>query len=118
MIDWMHNLSVGALVRVVVTYLASGIYWWVMALAVGERACAFKAMSPGMLPPLGIIFGLLFAFIAAQVGSHLDRANVTPTETSHPSGWGIAWVYGRFAQNTTSPRASEMLFISVYSNIL
>ena len=47
----------------------------VMALAVGERARAFKAISPGMLPPLGIIFGLLVAFIAAQVWGDLDRAH-------------------------------------------
>jgi hypothetical protein len=26
---------------------------------------AFKAISPGMLPPLSIIFGLLVAFLAA-----------------------------------------------------
>jgi hypothetical protein len=29
-------------------------------LAKGERGRAFKAISPGMLPPLGIIFGLFF----------------------------------------------------------
>ena len=46
-----------------------------MALAVGERARAFKAISPGMLPPLGIIFGLLVAFIAAQVWGDLNRAH-------------------------------------------
>ena len=28
-----------------------------MGLAVGDRARAFKGLSPGMLPPLGIIFG-------------------------------------------------------------
>ena len=70
MIDWLHNLPLWwmALAVFVVTYLvAAGIYWLVMALAVGERARAFKAISPGMLSPLGIIFGLLMAFIAAQV---------------------------------------------------
>jgi len=36
-------------------------------LAVDERASAFKALSPGILPPLGVIFGLLVGFIAAQV---------------------------------------------------
>jgi hypothetical protein len=35
---------------------------------VDERARrAFKAISAGMLPPLGIVFGLFVAFIAAQV---------------------------------------------------
>ncbi len=78
MIDWLHSLPLGwmALVVFVVTYfVAAGIYWLVMALAVGERARAFKAISPGMLPPLGIIFGLLVAFIAAQVWGDLDRAH-------------------------------------------
>jgi hypothetical protein len=78
MIDWLHNLPLGwmALVVFAVTYLvAAGIYLLVMALAVGERARAFKAISPGMLPPLGIIFGLLVAFIAAQVWGDLDRAH-------------------------------------------
>ena len=41
------------------------IYVVVMVLAVGERARSFKAISPGMLPPLGIIFGLLVGFTAA-----------------------------------------------------
>jgi hypothetical protein len=41
----------------------------------GERARSFKAISPGMLPPLGIIFGLFVAFTAAQVWSDNERAN-------------------------------------------
>ena len=76
--DWLHSLPLGwmALIVFVVTYVvAGGLYWLVMALAVGERAHAFKAISPGMLPPLGIIFGLLVAFIAAQVWGDLDRAH-------------------------------------------
>jgi hypothetical protein len=57
------------------TYLvAAGIYWIVMALAVGGRARAFKAVSPGMLPPLGILYGLLAAFLAAQVWDDQERA--------------------------------------------
>ena len=41
----------------------------------GERARAFKGISPGMLPPLGIIFGLLVAFLASQAWSDLDKAH-------------------------------------------
>jgi hypothetical protein len=44
-------------------------------LAKGERARAFKAVSPGLLSPLAIIFGLFVAFTAAQVWSDSDRAN-------------------------------------------
>jgi hypothetical protein len=65
-----------AIVVFLLTYLITGmIYWLVIALAVGERARAFKAISPGMLPPLGIIFGLFVAFIASQVWNDFDRAN-------------------------------------------
>jgi hypothetical protein len=55
--------------------LAAAIYVIVMILAIGERARSFKAVSPGMLPPLGIIFGLFVGFTAAQVWSDGDRAN-------------------------------------------
>lgn len=47
----------------------------VMGLATGERARAFKGVTPGLLPPLGIIFGLFVAFLAAQVWSDLDHAS-------------------------------------------
>ena len=49
------------------------IHALVARLAVGERGRAFKAVSPGMLPPLGIIFGLFVAFTAAQVWSDRSR---------------------------------------------
>jgi MFS family permease len=58
------------------TYLATAaIYALVMSLAKDERARAFKGVSPGLLPPLGIIFGLLVAFLAAQAWGDVDRAN-------------------------------------------
>jgi hypothetical protein len=65
--DWLLNLPVPwmALIVFLTTYLmAAGVYLIVTRLAVDERARAFKAVSPGMLPPLGIIFGLLVGFIA------------------------------------------------------
>src|SRR5689334_21746581 len=66
-----------ALVVFAATYLAAAfIFWIVLALARGERGKAFKAVSPGLLPPLGIIFGLLVAFTAAQVWGDLDRATM------------------------------------------
>ena len=77
MSDWVHTLPVGWMAVVVfgATYLAAvGIYSLVMALAKGDRVRAFKAVSPGLLSPLGIIFGLFVAFLAAQVWSDLDRA--------------------------------------------
>jgi hypothetical protein len=47
-----------------------------MRLAVDDRAKALKAISPGMLPPVGIIFGLLVGFTAAQAWSDFERAKV------------------------------------------
>jgi hypothetical protein len=77
--DWLHNLPVlwMALVVFGLAYLvAAAIHAVVAVLAVGERARSFKAVSPGMLPPLGIIFGLFVAFTAAQVWNDNERANV------------------------------------------
>jgi Protein of unknown function (DUF4239) len=76
-IDWLYRLPILWMAVVVfgATYLVAAIVdRIVLRLASGERATAFKAVSPGMLPPLGIIFGLLVAFIAAQVWGDLDRA--------------------------------------------
>ena len=78
MSDWLHNLPIVWMALVVFgfTYLlAAGICWLVTGLSKGERARGFKAISPGMLPPLGIIFGLFVAFIAAQVWNDNERAN-------------------------------------------
>jgi len=78
MSDWFHNLPVVWMAPVVFgfTYLVSAaIYAVVMVVAVGERGRSFKAVSPGMLPPLGIIFGLFVGFTAAQVWSNSERAS-------------------------------------------
>ena len=78
MSDWLHNLPVPWMALVVFgfTYLlAAAIYAGIASLAVGERAKSFKSISPGMLSPLGIIFGLFVAFTAAQVWSDSDRAS-------------------------------------------
>jgi Protein of unknown function (DUF4239) len=78
MSEWLHNLPVAWMTLVVFgfTYLAAAaIYALVTVLAVGERARSFKIVSPGMLPPMGIIFGLFVAFTAAQVWNDNERAN-------------------------------------------
>jgi hypothetical protein len=79
MSHWLLNLPVVwmAVVIFAATYLVAALIdWIVMRLAVGDRAKAFKGLSPGMLPPLGIIFGLLVGFIAAQVWSDFEKAKV------------------------------------------
>jgi hypothetical protein len=78
MSDWIHALPLGWMAVLIFgsTFLcAAAIHRLVQSLAVGERARIFKGVSPGLLPPLGIIFGLFVAFLAAQVWGDLDRAN-------------------------------------------
>jgi hypothetical protein len=84
------------------TYLfAAAIYVAVMTLAVGERARSFKAVSPGMLPPLGIIFGLFVAFTAAQVWSDTERAN-TAVDREASALRAIAIMAGTFPEETAA----------------
>jgi Protein of unknown function (DUF4239) len=75
--DWLLELPVvwmGALVLGLTYLITVGIYLLVTTLAVGDRARAFKAISPGILPPLSVVFALLVGFLAAQVWSEADRA--------------------------------------------
>jgi hypothetical protein len=68
--DLLHNLPVFWMTVVIFgfTYLIGAvIYIVVVLLAVGERARSFKTVSPGMPPPLGILFGLFVAFTAARL---------------------------------------------------
>jgi hypothetical protein len=78
MSDWLHNLPVPLMALAVFgfTYLLAVVVFAVVSImARGERAKSFQAISPGMLPVLGIIFGLFVAFTAAQVWSDSERAS-------------------------------------------
>jgi hypothetical protein len=78
MSDWLLNLPVlwmGVMILGAIYAVTAALYVLITALAVGERARAFKAISPGTLPPLAIIFALLVGFLAAQVWSDADRAS-------------------------------------------
>src|SRR5215472_4135845 len=77
MSDWLHSLPVLWMTVLVFgfTYLVTaGIYAVITVFAVGERARSFKAISPELLPPLGIIFGLFVVFTAAQVWTDNEKA--------------------------------------------
>lgn len=54
--------------------VTAALYLAVLTLAVGERGRAFKAVSPGMLPPMGLVFGLVIGFMAAGVWGDADDA--------------------------------------------
>ena len=78
MSNWLLSLPVlgmGAVIFAAIYAVTAAIHFSIMALAVGERARAFKAISPGVLPPLAIIFALLVAFLASQVWNDADRAS-------------------------------------------
>jgi Protein of unknown function (DUF4239) len=86
MCDWLLNLPLPEMalsVFVAVFLVGAAVYFAVIGLAVDARGRAFKALSPGMLPPLGIIFGLLVGFVAVQVWNDFDRAKLAvATEAS------------------------------------
>src|SRR6187397_342593 len=77
--DWLLNLSLPwmALAVFAATYVvAACVYLVVVRLAVGDRARAFKAFSPAMLPPLGVSVGLLVGFVAVQGWNDFDKAKL------------------------------------------
>src|SRR5919201_1526093 len=77
MSDWVHNLPLVWMALLVfgLTYVvAAAIYALVNVLAVGERARSFKALSAGLLSPLGISFALFVAFTASQVWTDAEKA--------------------------------------------
>ncbi len=78
MSNWLLSLPVlgmGVLILAAIYAVTAAIHSSITALAVGERGRAFKAISPGVLPPLAIIFALLVAFLASQVWNDADRAS-------------------------------------------
>ena len=78
MSDWLLALPVVWMAITILSaiYLATAVlYIAVTKLSLGERARAFKAVSPGMLPPLAIVFALLVGFLAAQAWNDGDRAH-------------------------------------------
>jgi Protein of unknown function (DUF4239) len=80
--DWLLNLPVSwmAAIVFVTTYVIAGlVYWVVTKLTLTDWARAFKAVSPGMLPPLGILFALLVGFIAVEVWNNFDKAKAAIT---------------------------------------
>src|SRR5579871_2822231 len=75
--DWLHDLPVIWTAIIVfggTAIVSAAIYGTVISLARGDWARAFKGVSPGMLPPVGLLFCLFVAFAAAQVWSDNDRA--------------------------------------------
>jgi hypothetical protein len=80
---WLHGLPVfwlAAFVFGVAALVTAAIYAVVMLLSTGERGRAFTSISPGLLPPMGIVFALLVGFLAAQVWTSAERAAAAVSE--------------------------------------
>jgi len=84
--DWFLNLPVAWMALIVfaaTSLIAGGVYLVVTRLADTEWARAFKAVSPGLLPVLGVLFALLVGFIAVEVWNTFDKAETAvATEAS------------------------------------
>ena len=75
---WLHNLPLWQMTLVVfgaTGVMAAAIYLVSSRLAAGPHRRSLVALSPGLLSPIGVIFGLLIAFTAAQVWNDTERAN-------------------------------------------
>jgi hypothetical protein len=64
----------------VVCFAASFVVGWAIhvvtgRLAAGPHGRSWMTVSPGLLSPIGVIFGLLVAFTAAQVWTDTERAS-------------------------------------------
>ena len=78
MSNWLHNLPVAWMAVAVfgATFALAGVTFALVdrfksATAMG----AFKAVTPGILSPLGVLIGLFVAFTAAQVWTDTDKAH-------------------------------------------
>ena len=91
MIDWVDSLSIVPLVLVVCALMALvtvAIYLVVTRLAAAGRGDALAAVSPGFLPPMSLVFGLLVGFLAAGVWSNTSSAQqAVDNEASALRGW-------------------------------
>lgn len=78
MMDWLYQLLVIWMAVVVVIGIGTAtvvIHVVVRALAARGWTPAFKAVSPVMLTPLAVVFGLIVGFLCAQVWNDGEHAN-------------------------------------------
>jgi Protein of unknown function (DUF4239) len=76
--DWLYHLPVVWMALVIcagTALVAAVVYGIAIALAARGHAPMLKAISPVMLTPLAVLFGLIVAFICSQVWSDAQRAN-------------------------------------------
>ncbi|WFU41595.1 DUF4239 domain-containing protein [Bradyrhizobium sp. CB82] len=107
MSDWLHNLPVPWMVLVIfgfTYFLAMTVFAAVMLFATEARTKSLKTISPGMLPVLGIIFGLFVAFTAAQVWGDSDRASAAVSREASALRSAVLLAAGMPAEQETRLR--------------
>ena len=72
--EWLLHLPVPWMGFAIfaITYAIAALVFWSATQLAGDRG---RLVDPGMLSPLGVVFGLLIVFTAAQVWGDLERAN-------------------------------------------
>jgi hypothetical protein len=78
MADWLYHLPVVWMAIVVfaaTSVVAIVVYGAAIALGSRGRAPMLKTISPAMLTPLAMLFGLIVAFLSVQVWNDAQRAN-------------------------------------------
>jgi hypothetical protein len=76
-IDAVEGLSTPWLIVVVLggtCVVTAAVYFGVMRVAAGPHGAALKGLSPGMLPPMGLVFGLIVGFLVAGLWGDLGDA--------------------------------------------
>jgi len=74
MMEWLLHLPVVwmAFIIFATIYAIAALVFWSATRLTGERS---RLVDPGILSPLGVVFGLLIVFTAAQVWGDLAQAN-------------------------------------------
>jgi hypothetical protein len=83
MTDWLRELHVGWLALLVAgaaALVTAAVYLVGRALDRSRAGSGLRGISPGMLPPIGLLFGLLVGFLAADVWDDTSRAQAAVTQ--------------------------------------
>jgi Protein of unknown function (DUF4239) len=76
--NWIHAHSPGAIALIVfvICYSTAALIFGILRVLSKYRVARdIESITPAMVTPIGVIGGLLIAFLAARVWSNLDHAN-------------------------------------------